>query len=305
MRRAGQLTNKSDAERFVSYLISEKMDAQLTEDDPGIWTIWVYNEDHVAPAQYALREFLANPNDKKFKVKVERKEVIEPEVLRPAQPRSHRARNVDVRAEMFDNTGSTGRVTLTLIILSILATFVLDLPAYEWLKAKLYYSEYMGHSFPEILSGQVWRLVTPIFLHGGFLHLLFNMLWIYQLSGQMEQLEGSLYTAVLTIVFAIIVNTSQYLVSGPAFVGMSGVLYAMLGYTWMMAQYSTKYSYMLAPGTVMMMVIWMIICLVGIIPNVANTQHVVGFVIGVSYGFIRSGEIRLRIRQWLRKRQRH
>jgi membrane associated rhomboid family serine protease len=31
--------------------------------------------------------------------------------------------------------------------------------------------------------------------------------------------------------------------------------------------------------------------LIGLIPNVANTQHVVGLLLGVTWGFLRSGRL--------------
>jgi membrane associated rhomboid family serine protease len=42
-----------------------------------------------------------------------------------------------------------------------------------------------------ILEGEVWRLLTPVFLHGGVLHLFFNMLILYWTGRQLEELYGS------------------------------------------------------------------------------------------------------------------
>jgi GlpG protein len=191
-------------------------------------------------------------------------------------------------------------VTCLFIGVSVAVTLLAHVPALAPVISKLYFSTYLGKAFPEIRAGEVWRLVTPIFLHGGLLHLLFNMLWLYQLGGQIETQESSRYVAIMVLVFASICNTAQYIVSGPLFVGMSGVVYGLLGYIWMMTRFQVGTRYMLSEQTVMFMLLWLGLCLVGIIPHVANTEHVVGILLGVAWGFVRSGgwgEMRRR-RRW-------
>jgi GlpG protein len=73
--------------------------------------------------------------------------------------------------------------------------------------------------------------------------------------------------------------------------GMSGVVYGLLGYIWMMSKYKAGTQYGLPQQTVGFMLIWLVICLIGLIPNVANTQHVVGLLLGVTWGFLRSGRL--------------
>jgi GlpG protein len=142
------------------------------------------------------------------------------------------------------------------------------------------------------MRGEIWRLITPIFMHGGFFHLGFNMLWLYQLGGEIERQERGRYLLVLILIMGALVNTCQYLVSGPMFLGMSGIVYMLFGYVWMMARYQAKYTYSMAPQTVTIMLAWLVICLVGLIPGVANTEHVAGLLFGVAWGFFRSGYYR-------------
>ncbi|MRS05375.1 rhomboid family intramembrane serine protease, partial [bacterium] len=37
-----------------------------------------------------------------------------------------------------------------------------------------------------ILRGQIWRLLTPVLLHGGLLHLAFNMYALYSIGRGLE-----------------------------------------------------------------------------------------------------------------------
>jgi GlpG protein len=192
-------------------------------------------------------------------------------------------------------------VTIALIALSILATLASGLPGLGGLTRLLYFSEYLGGNFPEIVHGQIWRLVTPIFLHGGIWHLLFNMMWIYQLGGAMEIHEGSRFLLLFTVLISILVNSAEYLATGPLFIGMSGVVYAMLGYAWIMSRHQYNSPYELGPGTTFIMMAWLVLCLVGVIPGVANTQHVIGLLLGGLLGLYRSRYISNWLRQSRRK----
>jgi GlpG protein len=82
--------------------------------------------------------------------------------------------------------------------------------------------------FEKIREGEFWRLVTPIFLHADILHLFFNMIWLLILGLQLEDRLGRLRYILFTILVAIFSNISQYLVSGPAFIGYSGVICGMV-----------------------------------------------------------------------------
>jgi len=289
MRHIGTIAEQKQAERFVHFLASQHIEAELRPLQETGYAVWVFDEERVTTARQQLETFLAMPDDARFDVAKVHKPHVARRFLRRSPP-AERSRYIDVRTEIFHRRGlSRTPVTWFCIGISVAVTLLAHVPALTPVISKLYFSAYFGTAFPEIRAGQVWRLVTPIFLHGGLLHLLFNMLWLHQLGGQIEAQESSRYVAIMVLVFASICNTGQYLVSGPLFVGMSGVVYGLLGYIWMMTRFQVATRYMLSQQTVMVMLLWLGLCLVGIIPHVANTEHVVGMLLGVAWGFMRSG----------------
>ncbi len=81
--------------------------------------------------------------------------------------------------------------------------------------------------FGKIKKGEVWRLVTPILLHADILHLFFNMIWLLILGTQIEAHIGIGRYLIFITLCAVVANVAQYLISGPFFIGFSGVVCSM------------------------------------------------------------------------------
>ena len=82
--------------------------------------------------------------------------------------------------------------------------------------------------------GTILRTLTPMFLHFGELHLIFNMLWLWYFGRQLEAIHPRWLFVVLIILTSFVSNTTQYLSSNfNNFGGMSGVVYGLVGYTWL------------------------------------------------------------------------
>jgi GlpG protein len=145
---------------------------------------------------------------------------------------------------------------------------------------------------PEVRRGEIWRLFTPSIIHLGFLHIIFNMLWLRDLGSMIEARQGALTLAVLVLVFAVLSNFGQYYVSGPGFGGMSGVVYGLLGYIWIRGKMDPGSGLFLHPSTVNMMLIWFVLCYTGLlgplVGGIANTTHAVGLAAGISWGYLSS-----------------
>ena len=79
------------------------------------------------------------------------------------------------------------------------------------------------------LEGRWWTLLTAIYLHGGVLHILFNVLWIRQLGPEVEKLYGP---ARLVVIFTVS-GAAGFVVSNsigvPFTIGASGAIFGLLG----------------------------------------------------------------------------
>ena len=87
-------------------------------------------------------------------------------------------------------------------------------------------------TFMELLADfQPWRWVTPIFVHYGVVHLLFNCAVVLELGRRVEAGTSSRGFLTLVLVLALVSNLGQYAVlPNPNFGGLSGVAYGLLGY---------------------------------------------------------------------------
>jgi GlpG protein len=138
---------------------------------------------------------------------------------------------------------------------------------------------------PDVFQhGEFWRLLTPIFLHFGIIHILFNMMWLYQLGCMIEARQGSLTLLLLVVVTGIISNVAQYAVAGPEFGGMSGVVYALAGYVWMRGKHDRASGLGLDRQSITILLVWLVVCFTGLVGPVANYAHLAGLVSGMAIG---------------------
>ena len=110
--------------------------------------------------------------------------------------------------------------------------------------------------FEKIKQGEVWRLFTPIFLHGDIFHILFNMAWAIIIGRQIESRIGVWKTILFIMITAAISNTAQYLMSGPNFIGYSGVLCGMFGFIWIRQRHCPWEEYDLERSTALFIFIF-------------------------------------------------
>lgn len=155
----------------------------------------------------------------------------------------------------------------------------------------------VGSLTEALASGQVWRLLSPAFLHFGWMHLIFNMLWLWYFGRQVEALQGSLRMLTILLAAGIGANLAQYAAGTALFGGMSGVDFALLGYVWLMSRRAPGSGFFVPQMLVVFMLGWMLFTMTDMagavgFGNVANEAHLGGLVVGLALGWYYSGRAR-------------
>jgi GlpG protein len=178
---------------------------------------------------------------------------------------------------------------MILIILSIFGFLLIYLQAPVVLISKLTFLDFRfirGEIVFLPSSGEYWRYLTPVFLHFGWLHITFNSLWLWELGGLIEQRLGTTMLAPLVVVSGASSNYAQYYFGGPSlFGGMSGVVYALLGFCWVYNALLPSQRLHVPRAIILFMLAWLVFGFVAPtellgIGSIANAAHLGGLIIG-------------------------
>ena len=273
MYRVKQLDTSINLAAFSQWLKGRGVAHRISEEG-GSQVLWLENPEHAEPVLEALDRFLAEPDIRQAVEQQNRSPVF---VAGRWQPSPRHAPLVlgiiilGVLMAWFTGLGSNPLTTSLLIV---------D----PW----VYSLDTMAERFDALLatlaSGHVWRLFTPDFLHFSWTHILFNSVMLWFLGSQIEWFDGRSRLVVLFVVTSLFSNGLQYMISGPFFGGLSGVVYGILGYCWLSQRTAPRFQF--PPALVTFAVVWMVI---GFTPlpemlglgRMANEAHLGGFVAGL------------------------
>jgi GlpG protein len=292
MRLIGQLQDETHVKRFSALLYGEGIENRVEQGPGGDWEVWVLDEGGIDSAKSLFSQFSQRPDDPAF-IKAAHAAAGKKERDQKEQV-AKRSRLIDGRTIFYKPPVPLGVLSITLIAISVGATLLTNLGQNDRLIRPFSITQYREEGdyivwdtgLPEVRHGQVWRLFTPMFLHFGVLHLLFNMLWLRDLGSMVEARKGSWMLLLLVLVIAAVSNVGQYLVSGPMFGGMSGVVYGLLGYVWMQGRFNRTSNLSLQKQTVTLMIVWFFVCLSGLVGPIANTAHAIGAGLGIAWGYV-------------------
>jgi GlpG protein len=308
MRLIGHLTEKTNALTFSDFLYVQGIGNEVESEKEG-WAIWIHGEDEVPRARELLEEYKTNPADPRYKKSAAQAENLK--VQERLSEEDAKDRYFD-KSRVFRETRSyrIGPLTVALVLVCVGVTIaatknnhfvdLFSITQFEYQSTIKGTQVVWTGGFPEIRAGQWWRLITPIFLHAGMVHLIFNSLAVLDLGSMIESRRGSLRLLLLVIVLAIVSNLAQYWIELPTFkdfslkflrgmpnfCGISGVAFGLMGYIWMKSRFDPDSGFFLNKQAVMMMLVWFGICFAGVLPvNFANTAHTAGLLMGMGIGY--------------------
>lgn len=138
-----------------------------------------------------------------------------------------------------------------------------------------------------VTDGEWWRLITPMFLHGGIMHILFNMFCLFVFGPELEKIMGRMRFVTLFMLAGILANVATYFLQDPIYthLGASGAIFGIFG-SYAALVYYTKNS-MPELRQIIIPIIAISVIMTFVQPNINVTAHltglIVGFLIGLSY----------------------
>jgi len=139
-----------------------------------------------------------------------------------APPASPNTQTTKSRPGFKQFPGTYSLIAITLVV--FLGQFLsVELLQFDWLL------EMGAKSGPEILSGEIWRFVTPMFLHVTIPHVLINMYSLYAIGPAVERFFGTARFVAVYLLCGIAGVILSLAFSPYPSAGASGAIFGLLG----------------------------------------------------------------------------
>lgn len=169
-------------------------------------------------------------------------------------------------------------VTVFIYLLQLAGQYLFDLDAMLYLGAKV--NEL-------IAAGQVWRLFTPMLLHGSILHIGFNMYALFIFGTRLERFMGHARFLIMYLLCAFTGNVLSFVFSPSVSVGASTAIFGLLGAEGIFLFRNWKVFGPAARGDLYNLIVLVIVNLViGLSARFDNWGHLGGLIGGVAFGWL-------------------
>lgn len=268
MVRIIALSNPRVALAFVDYMATQGIRLESRPQQGHTVELWLADESRLSEVESQLELFLRDPAHPRYQAASWQAGQTGGSLDYPRY--SYLAR---IRSQ-------AGPLTLAVMVLSIVVYLLMpvlgDDRMMNWLGWPADSSQYW----------QVWRWVSHALLHFSPLHIIFNLLWWWYLAGPLEKRLGTGKLVTIALVSAFFSGWAQSLYSGIYFGGLSGVVYALMGYVWLTGERAPKVGLSLPRGLMVFSLVWLVagyFDMFGL--AIANAAHVAGLILGLLMAF--------------------
>jgi len=293
MRLLTTVTTRPEAQTLGDALYADGVATTVKETRDGEFAVWVHDEARMDQAKAFLSTF--DPSASRFAEMAKqartrkRQEAKADEKLRARTEKIRR----QIEAKQNMRIGPVTTVLIAICVVVFLASGMGDninvvrvLTFVPFVPVK---GGFVPGSASAIWEGQPWRLITPMFLHFGWLHIFFNMWWLKDLGTAVERVFSARYLLALVLVIGVASHILEYVMSGPkVFGGMSGVVYGLFAFIWIRGRFDPSFPYQIPQQLVTFMLIWLALGFTGWVGPIANWVHSGGLLVGAAWGFVSS-----------------
>ncbi|MGB5810148.1 MAG: rhomboid family intramembrane serine protease [Polyangiales bacterium] len=300
MRLLTTIVERVDAKTLRDALYADGVATTVKETRDGEFAVWVQDEDRLAQA----REFLAgfDPHSPQVEQMAKEARARRREEAKADERLRVRTENIRRRIEARQSM-RVGPVTVALMVICVLVFVYTGMGDKTQAVADFTFTPLRfinGRVYPgdvsAIWQGQPWRLVSPMFLHFGFLHIAFNLWWLKDLGTAIERVFSSRYLLALVLCIGVFSHILEYEMSGPTmFGGMSGVVYGLFAFIWLRGRLDPGFPYRMPQQLVTFMLIWLGLGFTGWVGNIANWVHLGGLLAGAAWAALSSGIIQRKL----------
>ncbi|WP_337879258.1 rhomboid family intramembrane serine protease [Rheinheimera sp.] len=259
-----ELNSPQAAQLFASYCLTQGLQVHAVLRSSALAELWC-GESEQAQVEQLWQEFIRQPDHPRYQAAAWQQ-------AEPAFTAGHSG-----LAGYWQQLWAQGGVLTHLIWLAAVLVFV-----WQQLAPWQAISALQLQTGAGISLAQGWRWLTPAWLHFSGAHLVFNLIWVWYLLGPVEKRSGKLLAGALVLAALLPSHLLQFMLAGPNFGGLSGLVYGLFGFYWICGWLKPAWGYQLSPGLTGFMLLWLVVGFADLlwIP-MANWAHLGGLMGGM------------------------
>ncbi|MDZ7923762.1 MAG: rhomboid family intramembrane serine protease [Marinagarivorans sp.] len=227
---------------------------RVTEEQ-GAQMLWLHNHEHSEQARALVQAFAQGTLTTTAQMPMT---ATSAPPLSPSATPANTAQNArGIKALMV-----RAPVTWLLIALGVVGYAVIELSLNNWLSLLTYTPIHIiGDRFSQALFEplEIWRILTPIFIHFSFTHILFNAGAMLQIGSWLERFWGWRIYLMVCLITGIAGNVLQYVwFDSVLFGGLSGVVFGLFTFNGVTQWLNPRKAYSLPIGAYAWLAIWLI-----------------------------------------------